>query len=126
MIDNVRIDKWLWAARFFKIRSLATEAVKGGHIWLNGTRSKASKNVQIGDEITIQKGSEQFTIHITGLADKRGSATIAQSLYTETETSIAARKKLSEQRKFNAASAPAPDKRPDKRARRQITRLKFR
>ncbi len=126
MTDNVRIDKWLWAARFFKIRSLATEAVKGGHIWLNGTRSKASKNVQVGDEIIIQKGSEQFTIHITGLADKRGSATIAQGLYTETETSIAARKKLSEQHKFNAASAPAPDKRPDKRARRQITRLKSR
>lgn len=121
---EVRVDKWLWAARFYKIRSLASEAVKGGHVNINGERGKASKSVHIGDVITVVKGSEQFIVRVTGLADKRGSATIAEGLYEETKASITARAKLAEQRKFKTASAPAPDKRPDKRARRQITRFK--
>jgi len=121
---TIRIDKWLWAARFFKIRSLATEAVKGGHVWINGERAKASKTIHSGDEITIVKGTEQFTVQVTGLAEKRGSAAIARTLYEESEASITARAKLAEQRRFKAASAPAPAKRPDKKARRQITRLK--
>jgi len=123
-IGDVRIDRWLWAARFFKMRGLATEAVKGGHVWLNGARIKPSKGIRIGDKVTIQKASEQFTIHVTGLAEKRGSATVAQTLYEESAASIAARAKLAEARKFRAASAPAPEKRPDKRARRQISRFK--
>jgi len=121
---DIRLDKWLWAARFFKIRSLATEAVKGGHIQVNGERGKASKSVRIGDEIVIVKGSERFSVTVTGLADKRGSATLARILYEESSASIAERAKQAELHRFKAAMAPAPQKRPDKRARRQLTRLK--
>lgn len=121
---EVRVDKWLWAARFFRMRSLATEAVKGGHVWINGERAKAAKAVHVGDEIVIRKGAEQFTVTVTALAEKRGSAAIARTLYAESESSIAERAKLAEQRKFRTVFAPAPEKRPDKRARRQLTRLK--
>lgn len=121
---GVRIDKWLWAARFYKVRSLAANAVKGGHVWLNGVRAKASKMVKIGDEISLQKEQQAFVVVVKALADKRGSATQAQGLYEETTESIKQRAALAEQRKLNAASAPAPDKRPDKRARRKIIRFK--
>ncbi|MDX8388727.1 MAG: S4 domain-containing protein [Ghiorsea sp.] len=121
---QVRIDKWLWAARFYKMRALATEAVKGGHILINGMRCKPSKYINIDDEVQIQKEDEQFAIMITGLAAKRGSATMAQALFQETEESIQRRHKEAEQRKFKTYFAPSPDKRPDKRARRQITKFK--
>jgi len=119
----VRIDKWLWAARFFKTRGLATEMVNGGHIQLNGDRVKASKAVQPGDTLRIQRGQETFIVNITALAEKRGSAAIAQSLYLETAQSLAAREEQQQLRKLHAASAPAPAKRPDKKARRQIIRF---
>jgi len=124
--SEVRIDKWLWAARFYKMRNLATEACKGGHILLNGVRCKPSKMVNINDEIQIQKESEQFTIIVTALAAKRGSASMAQSLYQETETSMALRIKRIEQAKFKTLSAPSPDKRPDKRDRRKLRSFKAR
>ena len=120
----VRIDKWLWAARFFKMRNLATEATKGGHILINGVRCKPAKLVNIHDEIQIQKDDELFTVIVTGFAAKRGSASIAQGLYRETEQSIKQRSVDAEKRKFKTLTAPAPDKRPDKRARRLITRFK--
>ncbi len=122
--SQVRIDKWLWAARFFKMRNLATEASKGGHILINGVRCKPSKLVNIGDEIQIQKENELFTITVTALAAKRGSATIAQTLYRETDESIKHRQQLAEQRKFKMLATPAPEKRPDKRSRRKIKQLK--
>ena len=121
---SARIDKWLWAARFFKTRGLATEMVNGGHVQLNGKRIKASKTVQSGDELSIVNGQERFIVTVVGLAEKRGSATVAQSLYHESDQSIAAREKQRQLRKFKAASAPSPDQRPDKKARRQI--IKFR
>jgi len=117
----VRIDKWLWAARFFKTRGLATEMVKGGHIYLNGERIKASKTVQTGDELRIQRGQELFIVTVTGLAEKRGSAAVAQTLYEETEQSKADREAQQQMRKLNVT--PAPDKRPDKKARRHIIRF---
>jgi len=113
---GVRIDKWLWAARFYKIRSMAADAVKGGHVWLNGTRAKPAKHVQIGDALSIQKDQIQIELVVTGLAEKRGSATVAQS--------IERRLALAEQHRLHAASSPAPDKRPDKRNRRQIIQFK--
>ena len=119
----VRIDKWLWAARFFKTRGLATEMVNGGHVQINGERIKASRTVKVGEQLNIVRNQEQFIVTITGLAEKRGSAAVAQTLYQETEQSIAARQEQNQLRKFNAASAPAPDKRPDKKARRQIIRF---
>lgn len=121
---GIRIDRWLWAARFFKTRGLASEAVKGGHVWLNGMRAKSSKLVHIGDEISIQKEQQAFVLLVIGLAEKRGSATLAQTLYEETPESIKQREVLAEQRKLNAANAPSPDKRPDKRDRRKIIRFK--
>ena len=123
---SVRIDKWLWAARFYKMRKLASEAVKGGHISINGVRCKPSKPVQVDDEVFLQKEGETFTVIVTALADKRGSAKIAQGLYIETPESIKYRDEQSEQRKFVTYFAPSPDKRPDKRDRRKISQLKGR
>jgi len=119
----VRIDKWLWAARFYKTRSMATEMVNGGHVQLDGERIKASKQVSCGDQLSIVRGQETYDITITGLAEKRGSAAIAQGLYEESEESLKARERLQELRRLDAASAPAPKKRPDKKARRQIIRF---
>ncbi|MFQ5344471.1 MAG: RNA-binding S4 domain-containing protein [Mariprofundus sp.] len=120
---NVRIDKWLWAARFFKTRGLATEMVNGGHVQINGERTKPSKPVQINDELQIHRGQERFTVIVTGLAEKRGSATMAQTLFQETEQSIAMREEQKQLRKLHAATSPSPDKRPDKKARRHIIRF---
>jgi len=122
--QDVRLDKWLWAARFFKMRSLATEAVKGGHVQVNGERGKASKSVRIGDSIVIVKGSERFAVMVTGLAEKRGAACVARALYEESADSIAERAKQAELHRYKAALTPAPEKRPDKRARRQLKRIK--
>ncbi|HID36580.1 MAG TPA: RNA-binding protein [Ghiorsea sp.] len=123
---EVRVDKWLWAARFYKMRSLATEACKGGHVLINGMRAKASRLVHINDEIQLQKETESFTVIITGLAGKRGSAKIAQGLYSETPESLKFRAECSEQKKFQTYFAPSPDKRPDKRDRRKIKAFKGR
>lgn len=119
----VRIDKWLWAARFYKTRSLATEMVNGGHVQMHGERLKASRQISCGDQLTIVRAQESFTITITGLAEKRGSAAIAQGLYEESEESLKARERQRELHRLDAANAPAPKKRPDKKARRQIIRF---
>jgi len=121
---SVRVDKWLWAARFFKTRGLSSESVKGGHVSLNGMRTKPAKEVKIGDVLVIKKGLEVFEVTVLALAEKRGSATIAQALYEERESSIQARARLREQQKNHVASAPAPKKRPDKKARRHIIQFK--
>lgn len=119
----IRIDKWLWAARFFKTRSLASEAVNGGHVMINGERVKPSKGVQTGDRVSIRRESEQYEVTVTGLAGKRGSASVAQTLYEESDESIRARELLREQRRLQAAGTPAPSRRPDKRSRRHIIRF---
>jgi len=118
---GVRIDKWLWAARFFKTRGLATEMVNGGHVQLNGERVKPSKTVACGDEMTILREQERFVVTVTGLAEKRGSPAVARTLYEEHEASIASREQERQKRKLHAAAAPK--KRPDKKARRQIIRF---
>jgi len=121
---GVRVDKWLWAARFYKVRSLAADAVRGGHVWLNGVRAKPAKLVHIGDAISLQKEQQAIDLLVTGLAEKRGPASVAQGLYEEAVESIERRARLAEQHKLHAASSPAPDKRPDKRDRRQIISFK--
>jgi ribosome-associated heat shock protein Hsp15 len=118
---KVRIDKWLWAARFYKTRRLATEQVSGGHVKLNSEAVKPARHVECGDELSITKEQETFIITVTALAEKRGSASIAQTLYQESEASLKAREAARELRKLHAASAPK--KRPDKKARRQIIRF---
>ena len=126
MLESVRIDKWLWAVRFYKTRSLASEAVSGGKVQLNGVRVKPSRAVKTGDEIIIHKAGYEYRIEVLGLAEKRGSASVASTLYAESAESRAAREKLAEQRKLHAASMPHPERRPDKKARRQLRESKWR
>lgn len=121
--DRTRLDKWLWAARFFKHRTLATDAVEGGKVQLNGIRVKPAKDVKIGDRVEIQLAEARFTVVVTGIAEKRGSATVAQTLYTETPESIAARETAREERKFAATPGADLHGRPTKRDRRLIGRF---
>lgn len=119
--EKVRIDKWLWAARFFKTRSMAAQAVSGGKVHLNSARVKPARTVQIGDELRIRRGEVEFVIIVQGVSDKRRPAKEAQLLYEETEASIAGREETREQKRLEAAGRMyGPMKRPDKRARRQI------
>ncbi len=119
-----RLDKWLWAARFFKTRPLAAEAVNGGKVHLNGERAKASRNVKVGDQLKITRGQFEFRIRVDALNKHRRPATEAQTLYTEDEESINKRKELALSLKILNANMPHTEKRPDKKQRRQITRLK--
>ena len=121
--ERVRLDKWLWAARFFKHRSLATEAVDGGKIQLNGIRVKPAKDVKIGDRVDIQIADSRYTVIVRGIAEKRGSATIAQGLYEETPESIAAREAGHEERRLAATPGADLHGRHTKRDRRQIGRF---
>jgi ribosome-associated heat shock protein Hsp15 len=118
--DPVRLDKWLWAARFFKTRSLASKAAAGGKIFLNGQRSKPSKGVAVGDTLCIHKGQQEFTIIIDGLSARRGPATVARELYSETEESMIKREQQSQERSLFYAGQSLPAKRPGKRDRRKI------
>ncbi|MEO6024832.1 MAG: RNA-binding S4 domain-containing protein [Burkholderiales bacterium] len=120
---TVRLDKWLWAARFFKTRSLATDAVESGKIKLNGERPKPAKAVKIGDNLDVRTGPYTFAITVLGLSDKRGPAPVAQKLYAESTESLAARQLLSQQLHADAATAPLYRGRPTKKARRQIVRF---
>jgi ribosome-associated heat shock protein Hsp15 len=120
MTDSTRIDKWLWAARFFKTRSLATDAVDGGKVRVNGERIKPARNVKIGDTVDIDNGATEWEVVVQAISDKRGSASVAQTLYMETETSIAERVKKTEQRKFFREPGEAIKGRPTKRDRRQL------
>lgn len=119
--EKVRIDKWLWAARFFKTRSMAAQAVSGGKVHLNGARIKPARIVQKGDELRIRRGEVEFVVIVQDIADRRGPAREAQLLYEETEASIRLREETREQKRLEAAGRMyGPVKRPDKRARRQI------
>lgn len=118
--DSIRIDKWLWAARFFKTRSMATDAVDGGKVRLNGDRIKPARSVKIGDTLEIDNGSTEWEVVVQGVAEKRGSAAIAQTLYLETEKSIAERQKKAEQRRLFREPAEAIKGRPTKRDRRLL------
>jgi len=120
---RIRIDKWLWAARFFKTRGLAAEAVEGGKVRVNGDRVKPSRQLRIGDELRIQKGDEQFVVEVRGVSTQRGPAQRARLLYCERDDSVAAREALREVRRLQAVGTPQPGGRPDKRARRLWSRL---
>ena len=126
MIDaqpKIRLDKWLWAARFFKTRSMAAKAISGGRVHLNNTRVKPSRNVTIGDELIINRNEVVFTVHVRGLSGRRGPASEAQKLYEETEQSIALRENEREQKRLLRVSNSPPAKRPDKRDRRKIRKF---
>ena len=117
---RVRLDKWLWAARFFKTRAIASEAVSGGKVHLDGQRAKPSRPVKIDDCYEISRGQDRLEIIVLKLIERRGSATIAQTLYRETETSIVRREHEAEQRKLAAMQRPLSDHRPNKQERRKI------
>ena len=124
--DKVRLDKWLWAARFFKTRALAAEAVEGGKVQLNGDRPKRARPLQVGDELRIRLGPFEHIVAVRALSDRRGPATQAAALYQETEASRRAREALAIQLK-SLHSLFGPEKgRPTKKDRREIERLKGR
>ena len=117
---EVRLDKWLWAARFFKTRSAASQAVTGGRVHLNGARTKPAKQVQIGDELRIHCNEVEFLVKVLGLGVRRGPAVEARLLYEESAASISARERQREQRRLEVAGPQAPKHRPGKRDRRLI------
>ena len=122
--DRVRLDKWLWAARFFKTRALASEAIDGGRVEVNDERAKRSKLVQVGDRVRVRRPPSEQIVVVRGVSDSRGPAPVAALLYEESAASIAAREALSAQ--FKALGPPAfRDKgRPSKKERRDIGRWK--
>lgn len=121
---GVRVDKWLWAARFFKTRSVAATAVSGGHVYIDGQRVKPSRQVRVGQTVDITRGEVEFSVVVEALADKRGPAAVAQTLYQETEQSIARRDAAAAARKAQRELRAASAGRPGKRERRQLTDLK--
>jgi len=120
----VRADVWLWAARFFRTRSLAKQAIEGGKIDVNGSGCKPAKALHVGDRLQIGRGEERLEVVVLTLSEKRGPAPLAQALYRETDESLAAREAAQAQRKLGAAGLLRPPSRPDKQARRLIQRFK--
>ena len=124
MGEQVRLDKWLWAARFFKTRSIARDAVSGGKVHLNGHRAKPGRSLNPGDELRIQRGEEEYTITVLELSPRRGPASVAQGMYEESEESRKRREQLADARKLERQARTMRDRRPDKRQRRKIIRFK--
>ncbi len=124
MSSPVRIDKWLWAARIFKTRALAREAISGGKVHLNGYRVKPGRALKPGDSLRVQRGEEEYTINVIEISTRRGPATVAQLLYAETEESRLAREEQLEQRKLERLQNTTRVRRPDKRQRRKLVRFK--
>lgn len=121
--ERVRIDKWLWAARFFKTRVLAGEAVDGGKVHVNGDRVKAARPLKPGDRLEIRRGQEQFEVIVRALSERRGPASVAQELYEETEASATRRQAAADQQRALAAATPHFEGRPDKRSRRALAKF---
>lgn len=122
--EAVRLDKWLWAARFYKTRSIARNMVEGGKVHYNGQRSKPSKTVELGATITLRQGHDEKVVIIEAISDQRRGAPEAQLLYRETDESIKKREQNSEKHKLNALYSPRPDQRPDKKQRRNLIKFK--
>ena len=123
-MNGVRIDKWLWAARFFKTRALASKACDLGRIHSNGIEAKPAREVRVGDMLRVKNEAGEFEIEVLALSEMRGPAPVAQSLYRETEASKAERLRLAEERKAMQQYAPLPDRRPSKRDRRRIIQFR--
>jgi len=121
--DGVRLDLWLWAARFFKTRSLAKQAIETGKVDVEGQRAKAARSVRIGDALRIARGEERFEVQVRGLSEQRGPASAAQALYEESESSRVIRETARAERAAERAGYRAPDTKPDKRARKLIRAL---
>ena len=124
MAEGIRIDKWLWAARFYKTRSLAQQMVEGGKVQVDGQRVKPGKPVQPGQTVVLRQGHDERTVVVTGIAGKRGSAREAALLYEETPESIRAREQAAKERRALRSSEPRPDHRPSKKERRDHQRFR--
>jgi len=122
--EGVRLDKWLWAARFYKTRAIAREMVEGGKVHYNGQRSKPSKLVELNAMLTLRQGNDEKTVKVLALTEQRRPAPDASQLYEETAESIAKREKVALARKMNALTMPHPDRRPDKKERRDLMKFK--
>lgn len=120
----VRLDKWLWAARFFKTRGLARAAVQAGKVSYNGQRSKPAKPVELNAQLIIPRGNGRMEVIVRGISEHRRSATEAQKLYEETAESVQKRTAIAEARKLNQLYNPHPDHRPDKKERRELIKFK--
>jgi ribosome-associated heat shock protein Hsp15 len=125
-MDAVRIDKWLWAARFFKTRAMASRACDLRRIESNGVRAKPARDVRTGDHLQIENDAGRFEIDVLGISHIRGPAAVAQTLYRETEASREARLRVAEERKALQQFAPVPAHRPSKRDRRRIIQFRGR
>jgi ribosome-associated heat shock protein Hsp15 len=123
-IEAVRLDVWLWAARFFKTRSLAKQAIDGGKIEINGDTAKPAKQLHVGDELRISRGIERLVVRVIALSEQRGSASVAQTLYAETPESIATREQQRELRRLTGAAFEHPRSRPDKHFRKLLRGFK--
>ena len=121
-MTTVRLDKWLWAARFFKTRSLASEAVDTGKVKVDGDKVKPARSLRVGDELAIDNGAETWEVAVLGLSDKRGAAPVARLLYAETPASMARREQLAEERKLFREPGSTIKGRPTKRDRRQLSK----
>lgn len=122
---NVRLDKWLWAARFYKTRSIAKEMIEGGKVHYNGQRTKPSKIVEIGAKLKLRQGSDEKTVIIQAISQQRRSASEAQYLYLETQQSIIKRENIAQARKDGSLTMPHPVRRPDKKERRNLIKFKY-
>ncbi|VEI58678.1 heat shock protein 15 [Pasteurella multocida] len=122
--DQVRLDKWLWAARFYKTRTIAKEMIDGGKVHYNGQRTKPNKTVEVGGIIKLRQGNEEKEVEVTALSTQRRGAPQAQLLYKETEKSVEQRAKIAIARKINALTMPHPDRRPNKKERRDLLKFK--
>lgn len=120
----LRIDKWLWAARFFKTRSLAQSAIAAGRVKLNGERTKASHELKLADVVVVRSGDYRWTVAVRALSDKRGSAEVARKLYEETPDSRAERERVATLRRFSSEPAASIKGRPTKRDRRRLERVR--
>ncbi len=125
-VAAARLDKWLWAARFFKTRALAAEAIDGGKVHLNDERAKRSKSIKVGDEVRVRLGPYEHRVIIRLVSDRRGPASVAATLYEELPESRAQREALIERRRMEAAAGADDPGRPSKRDRRQIEQLRRR
>ncbi|HBI10310.1 MAG TPA: ribosome-associated heat shock protein Hsp15 [Franconibacter pulveris] len=123
--EGVRLDKWLWAARFYKTRALAREMIEGGKVHYNGQRAKPSKIIELNAVLMLRQGNDERTVVVKAITDQRRPAAEAVQLYEETAESIEKREKLALARKLNALSMPHPDRRPDKKERRDLMKFKY-
>ena len=123
MSEKVRIDKWLWAARFFRTRALARDAIKGGKVQIEGVRVKPGRTLSVGDMLTVRKGDDEYVVTVDDTGDRRLSASLAAEKYTEDPDARLRREAAAEQRKLDWQARRERQRRPDKRQRRQIVRF---